>query len=133
MGSVGADTVKPDPEAVTEVIITAAAPVELILTVCVTGVFTFTLPKLRLVVLSVREGLATSTSTSVLSETPPALAVRTTLWAVETEDAVAWKLAFVAPAATITDAGTVSAALLLVRLTCAPPVPAAALRVTVQE
>jgi hypothetical protein len=86
---VGAETEKPVPETVTEVMVTAAAPVELTLTVCVTGVFTFTLPKLMLAALSVREGLAISISTSVLSETPPALAVSVTLCAVVTEDAVA--------------------------------------------
>jgi len=38
----------------------------------------------------------------------------------------------VAPAATVTDAGTVTAALLLARVTARPPVAAAAFRVTVQ-
>ena len=42
------------------------------------------------------------------------------------------KLAVVEPAATVTVAGTVTALLLLARLTLKPPVPAAAFRVTVQ-
>ena len=46
---------------------------------------------------------------------------------------VAVKLAVVAPAATVTDEGTVTALLLLDRLTACPPVAAAAFSVTVQE
>ena len=45
---------------------------------------------------------------------------------------VAAKLADMAAAATVTDAGAVSVALVLVRVTAAPPVGAAWVRVTVQ-
>jgi hypothetical protein len=45
---------------------------------------------------------------------------------------VAGKLALVAPAATVTEAGTVTAEEMLARFTSWPPVGAAALRVTVQ-
>ena len=45
---------------------------------------------------------------------------------------VALKVAVVAVAATVTDAGTVSAVLSLARVTLAPPVGAALLKVTVQ-
>src|ERR1700678_143502 len=45
---------------------------------------------------------------------------------------VALKVAEVAPAATVTDAGTVSVELVLVRVTVAPPVGAAWVKVTVQ-
>jgi hypothetical protein len=45
---------------------------------------------------------------------------------------VAVKLAVVAPAATVTAAGTVTAALLLARSTAKPPLAAAALSLTVQ-
>jgi len=47
-------------------------------------------------------------------------------------DAVALKVAVVAPAATVTDAGTVSRVLLLATVTLDPPVGAAWVRVTVQ-
>jgi hypothetical protein len=46
---------------------------------------------------------------------------------------VALKVAEVAAAATVTDAGTVRVALVLVRVTLAPPVGAGWVRVTVQE
>ena len=49
-----------------------------------------------------------------------------------TATVVAVKVAEVAAAATVTDAGTVSVALVLVRVTAAPPVGAAWVRVTVQ-
>jgi hypothetical protein len=47
--------------------------------------------------------------------------------------AVAVKLAVVEPAGTITDAGTASRVLLLLRVTVAPPLSAAADSVTAQE
>jgi hypothetical protein len=50
-----------------------------------------------------------------------------------TADTVAKKLAVVAPAATVTDEGTVTVVTLLARLTTWPPVPAAAFSATVQE
>jgi hypothetical protein len=49
-----------------------------------------------------------------------------------TAETVAVKLPVVAPAATVTLAGTVTAELLLARLTANPPLAAAAFRVTVQ-
>jgi hypothetical protein len=49
-----------------------------------------------------------------------------------TADTVAVKLAVVDPAATATDAGTVTAELLLARLTANPPLGAAAFSVTEQ-
>jgi len=49
-----------------------------------------------------------------------------------TEDTAAAKLVVVAPAATVTLAGTTTAVLLLARLTPKPPLGAAAFSVTVQ-
>jgi hypothetical protein len=49
-----------------------------------------------------------------------------------TADTVAVKLAVVDPAATVTEAGTVTAELLLARLTANPPLGAAAFSVTAQ-
>jgi hypothetical protein len=63
----------------------------------------------------------------------PALAESVTAWAVLTETTVAEKLAEVAPAATVTEAGTVTEELVLARPTLNPALGAAALSVTVQE
>jgi len=49
-----------------------------------------------------------------------------------TEEAVARKLALVAPSGTVTEAGTATAGLLLVRLTDMPPLGAGEFRVTEQ-
>ena len=62
-----------------------------------------------------------------------ALAVTTAVWSVTTDPTVAVKTAVVAPAGTVTLAGTVALALLLESDTAKPPVGAAALDVTVQE
>ena len=61
------------------------------------------------------------------------MAVRVAVWPVAMVPVVAVKPAVVAPEATVTDAGTVSAEELLVRATVAPPLGAACDMVTVQE
>ena len=63
---------------------------------------------------------------------PPALAVNVTVCAVLTEEAIAAKPALFVPADTITVAGTVTAPLLLARLTKNVPLTAVVLRLTVQ-
>jgi hypothetical protein len=64
--------------------------------------------------------------------TLPVLAVSDTVAAVLTVETVAEKLAVVAPAATVTVAGMVTALLLLIRLTGNPPLAAATFSATVQ-
>lgn len=61
-----------------------------------------------------------------------AAAVNVTVVALLIAVTAALKLALEEPAATVTEAGTVTAVLLLVRLTATPPLAAAALKVTVQ-
>ena len=99
---------------------------------CVVAVFTETLPKLRLVALMPSVGTDAPSCRAKVSVTEPALAVRVTVAALLTAVTVALKLALVAPAATVTDAGAVTAELLLARFTAKPPLAAAVFNVTVQ-
>jgi hypothetical protein len=71
-------------------------------------------------------------SSVVAATTPAALAVNVTDWGELTGDAFAVKFALLVPAATITEAGTLTNGLLLTRLTANPPLRAAAFNVTVQ-
>ena len=126
------ETVKPVPATVVALTVTAAVPVEDRVRVCVAAVFTFTLPKDKLDELTLSVGTEAPSDRAKVSVTLLALAVRVAVWAVVTEETVAVKAAVVAPAATITEVGTVTDELLLARLTVNPPVGAAALSVTVQ-
>lgn len=83
------------------------------------------------VALTASIGAATSTWTLKFSVTPPAAAVNVTFWVPEAFEMAALKLAVVAPSATVTEAGTVTAGLLLARLTTTPPLGAADVRDTV--
>jgi hypothetical protein len=65
-------------------------------------------------------------------ETLPAFADKVTVCAVLTEETVAAKVVLDAPAPTVTEEGTETAALLLERPTVTPPVGAAAFSTTVQ-
>jgi hypothetical protein len=128
---VAPDIVKPVPLSVAELMVTGAVPVELNVTGSVEVVFTVTLPNARLVGLTVNVGNAVFSCSAKLLETLPALAVRVTACAVVTDDTVAVNPALVALAGTTIVAGTVTAALLLVRPTLKPPLPAAVVSVTV--
>ena len=114
-GKVAPDIVKPVPLSVAELMVTGAVPVELNVTGSVEDVFTVTLPNARLLGLTVNVGTAAFSCKAKLLETLPALAVRVTACAVVTEDTVAVNPALVALAGTTTVAGTVTAALLLVK------------------
>jgi hypothetical protein len=98
----------------------------------VVAVFSGTVPNTRLVELRLNAGVAAFNCSDVVFVTPAALAVMVTVRAVVTADAAAVNPAVVAPLATVTDAGTVSALLLLERITVRPPLAAAAVRLTVQ-
>jgi hypothetical protein len=134
-GKVAPDIVKPVPLNVAELIVTGAVPVEVNVRGSVDAVLTVTLPNAKLGALTVNVGtlaaVAFSCRAKVL-ETPPALAVSVTDCAVVTDNTVAVNPALVALAETATVAGTVTAALLLVRPTLTPPPPASELSVTVQ-
>ncbi len=115
--------------------ITGAVPAEFSVRGSVDGVFTITLPNARLAGLIVNcepaAAAAFSCRAKVL-ETLRALAVNVTACAGVTDDTVAVKPALVAFTGTSSVAGTVTAELLLARLTLRPPLPAAAVSVIVQ-
>ena len=85
-----------------------------------------------------QDRLATDTETTgvklmvAVRELVPRVAVIVADWLLATAPAVALNTAEVAPAATITDGGTIKAALLLVNSTALPPAGAAWFSVTVQ-
>jgi hypothetical protein len=117
---VAPETVKPLPVDETESTVKAAAPVEDSVTDCVVEVFTFTLPKLRLEVLRLSIAAVAFNCRTKLVETPAALAEMVAVCVAPTADIAAWKLALVAPADTVTDAGTTTAGSLLDRSTANP-------------
>jgi len=126
------ETVKPVPLTAAALTVTAAVPVEDRISDCVAGVFKVTLPKATLAELMVSVGTPAPSCSAKVLATLSALAVRVTVTDVLTEETVAVNPAVVAPAATVTLAGTVTAELLLARLTAKPPMVAAAFKVTVQ-
>ena len=72
------------------------------------------------------------TETVAVRVTPLRVAVTVTVWVAETLPALMVKLALPAPVETVTDVGTPRAALLLLKLTIAPPDGAPAVSETVQ-
>jgi hypothetical protein len=112
--------------------VTGAVPVDVNVTGSVVGVFTVTLPNATLAELMVNVGTAAFSCKAKLLETLPALAVRATAWADATDNTLAMNPAMLAFAGTINMAGTVTATLLLARLTAWPPLPAGVISVTVQ-
>lgn len=111
--------------------VTAAVPDEVSVTVWYAGLFRFTSPKGTLVDSRFSLGPPGTKLIVQLWFPPPDDAVRVAIPAVLTADTVAVKPAVVEPAATVTVDGTVTAVSLLERLTDWPPAPAAAFSVTV--
>ena len=132
-GKLAPETERPVPVSVAELTTTAAVPVEDSVIDCVVDEFTDTLPKLRLEELMVSVGTAAFNCSAKVWATLPALAESVTACMVLTEEAVAEKPVLVAPAATVTEPGTVTEVLLLARLTIKPPLGAAVFSETVQE
>ena len=124
--------VKPVPESDDESIVTAAFPVEDSVSVCVTALLTATSPKSTLLALRFRVEIEELSCSVVASATPPALAVNVADSFEVTGEAFAVKFVLLAPAGTITEAGTLTRGLLLARLTANPPLSAVAFNVTVQ-
>ena len=85
-GNVAPDTVKPFPLGVAELIVTGAVPVEVNVRGSLVGVFTVTLPNVRLAALSVNCGLSTAVPVP-LRLTTAVLLVDELLWIVNWPDA----------------------------------------------
>jgi hypothetical protein len=103
-------------------------------TTAVAGVFTATFPNDSLATLVERAFVAVNNWSEKVFELVPSLAVSVTACAVQAHhDTVAVKPALVAPAGTVTLAGSVTAELLLARLTLIPLLGAAETSVTLQE
>lgn len=132
IGKVPPEIEKPVPEMVAELTLTGEPPVEVKVSTCVAVVFRLTSPKGMLVALMLRVAAAALSCRAKVLAVLPALAVSVAVCAVLTEATVAEKPVVVAPAATVTDGGTVTEELLLARPTANPPVAAAAFTVTVQ-
>jgi hypothetical protein len=130
-GKVAPDREKPAPVSEAELMVTGAVPVEVRVTDCVAAVFTCTFPNATLVALIVNVGIAAFNCRPKVLETLPELAVRVTACALVTGETVAVNPALVAVAGTVIVAGTVTAALLLERLTLSPPLAADEVSVTV--
>jgi hypothetical protein len=133
MGNVAPDTVKPEPVSVAPLIVSGAVPLELSITGCEVAVeFVCTFPKARLVALTLSVGTDAFNCKINTCDPLPAFALNVAVCVAETGKTSAVKPALVAPAGTVTVAGTATAALLLARPTTRPPLAAAALKVTVQ-
>jgi hypothetical protein len=124
--------VYPDPATAAALTFTGAVPVDVSVSDCVAAVPTFTFPNDKFDALMPNFGTVEPNCRANVSAAPPALAVSVTVVGVLTDVTLAVKLALVAPDATVTEAGIVTAVLLLARLTAKPPLGAAAFSVTVQ-
>src|ERR1700683_1131804 len=118
---------------VSALMVTGNAPEDVSVNCCVVSVFTFTLPKETLATFALSAAAAAFNVRMATADSPPALAVIAAVCMLVTAETDASKLALEAPAATVTAAGTATAALLLANATVKPPVPAAPVNVTVQE
>jgi hypothetical protein len=113
--------------------VTGPVPVELIVTLSVTGVFTVKLPKAKLAGPTLSVSTGTFNSRAKVSVTVPALAVSVTACAIETGEKLAVNWALVSLAWINAAGDTVTAALLLDRPTLNPAAGAGSLMVTVQR
>lgn len=111
------ETENPVPDAESELMVTATVPLEVTVMDCETEVPSATFPKDREVALRLNAGVAAFSCRATLFEDELAPAVNVAVWAVLTEATLAVKEALEAPDATDTLAGTLTALLLLDRVT----------------
>jgi hypothetical protein len=112
--------------------VTAEPPVDERTTVSVAGISATTSPKFTLVVLRLNRAEPEFSCSARVCAELPALAVSVAVSAEFAGETLAIKFALVAPAATVTEPGTVTSELLLESATTKPPVAAAAFSVAVQ-
>ena len=124
---------KPLPAIEAAVMVSGMFPDEVSVSDCVIAVFVRTLPNARPVELTFSAAVGTFRLSFRLADTPFAVPVRVAVCAVVTAEAVTMKTAVADPLGTVMDAGTVTALLLLERSTVKPPLPAAEVRVTLQD
>jgi len=122
---------KPAPVRDAALTVTGIVPVDESTNECVTAELTGTVPKARLLALMPKMGIAAPSSRANVCATPPTLAVNVAACTVVTGETLAAKVALLAPAGTVTDAGTDTALSLLARATFRPPLAAVAFSVTV--
>ena len=125
-------TLRPDPANDAALTVTDEVPLDVRSNVCVADEFTDTLPNAMLVALIVSVGTEAPNWIANVFEVPPELAVKVAVWAVLTAVIFAINVAVIVAADTVTEAGTVTALLLLERFTTSPPRGADAFRVRVQ-
>jgi hypothetical protein len=124
------DVEKPGPLTVTEATVRGAVPVEFRVIDCTTGVLSVTLPNPSEVALIFKAAVAAFNCNEVVRELFWVFAVSVTDWALLTKAALAVNLAVAAVAGTVIELGTLTALLLLARLTIRPPVGAEPDKVT---
>jgi hypothetical protein len=124
--------VKPAPATEAALTVTPELPPDDRINVWVEAEFTLSLPNDKLNELTLSAMAAAPSCTPKVSVTPFAVADNVTACATFTAFTNAENVALFAPPATVTAGGTVIAGLLLATLTANPPLPAAALNVSVQ-
>ena len=129
-GNVAPEAANPVPDRLTAFTVTAAVPVDVMVSVCAADSLTSTCPKSTSLALTVKTEATAFNRSEKLSALLPTFAVRIAVCDAVTAETVAVKLALVAPAGTATVAGTTTALLLLLKSTVRPPVPAAVPRFT---
>jgi hypothetical protein len=130
-GNVIPESPKPVPLADAPLRVSAAVPEDVSVTVFVTVVFSAAVPKATLLLPSVSFGVVAFSVSAKVFDTPAAVAVSVAVCVELTAVAIAVNAALVDPEAIVTEAGTVTALLLLVKVTVVAVV-AADVSVTVQ-